>query len=240
MDYFVTSIFAAWLASLLPRLLLYPGGLGLLAAAAGALRARRTGPDRGPLPALHRLAGALAWLALALLPLPGAAPLPLPPDLLVLAALLLAAGILSGGTGAETGPGSLLAVGALGAAAIGAGRLVPPLPAVSPLVALPATLAYLWALALLAGAAPNPAAGHAGVPFAQRLAVVGWAGLGWALIAPVPVLPTPLDQIVTAALLVAAALLPPSPALGRLAGRTQLAGWLALAAALIAGLTMIP
>ena len=86
---------SVWALSLLPRLFLYPGGVWMLAALLW-LRLASGGPQvirpatlgRGlveaSLPAL-----AVAWAALALTPLPGAAPLAAPIDRLALVALVL-------------------------------------------------------------------------------------------------------------------------------------------------------
>ncbi len=90
--------FAAFVLALLPRLLLYPGGLFALLIAGGLpflTRSRRKTAAGAPLPALSEasavLAPALAWAGLALLPLPGLAPLPSGPDLLAPLGLLLGA-----------------------------------------------------------------------------------------------------------------------------------------------------
>jgi hypothetical protein len=86
--------FSDWVLALLPRLFIYPGGLWMLAGvllvrlAGSGATAIRPGPWledllRTGLPSL-----ALAWVAIALLPLPGASTLPSPVDIWVLAALL--------------------------------------------------------------------------------------------------------------------------------------------------------
>ncbi|HST06038.1 MAG TPA: hypothetical protein VLQ48_15070 [Chloroflexia bacterium] len=86
--------FSDWVLALLPRLFIYPGGLWLLAGvllvrlAGGGATAIRPGvwlDDllRTDLPSL-----ALAWVVVALLPLPEASILPSPVDIWVLAALL--------------------------------------------------------------------------------------------------------------------------------------------------------
>lgn len=82
--------FSDWALSLLPRLFLYPGGLAVVVALFLALFISRlaTGTARKSLlhHALHLLTNAnipalaCAWAALAILPLPGASPLPLQVD----------------------------------------------------------------------------------------------------------------------------------------------------------------
>lgn len=86
--------FSDWTLSLVPRLFLYPGGAGLLAALLflrllvgghGALSPRQLAKSllSANLPSL-----AVTWAAMALLPLPGTQPLTLPADRFTLAALL--------------------------------------------------------------------------------------------------------------------------------------------------------
>jgi hypothetical protein len=88
------SLFSDWTLALLPRLFIYPGGLWALAALLGLRLV--CGGLRGAAPALmladlarSPAAAATAWAALALLPLPGAAPLPFPADRFTLAGLML-------------------------------------------------------------------------------------------------------------------------------------------------------
>lgn len=87
--------FSDWVLALLPRLFLYPGGLGLVAAfvvfrlAQGGLvslkpEALAQDLDKAPLLSL-----AVAWTTLSLISLPGASPLAAPVDTLVLVALVL-------------------------------------------------------------------------------------------------------------------------------------------------------
>src|SRR4051812_15825222 len=94
--------FSDWVLALLPRLSLYPGGVGVLVALV-ALRLAQGGVPairplslaqeliRTPLPSL-----ALAWGAFALLPLPGAPPLSTQVDTLVLVTLVLISFSLDG------------------------------------------------------------------------------------------------------------------------------------------------
>src|SRR5947209_7751164 len=96
-------LFSDRTAALLPRLLLYPGGLWALIMLLW-LRTLSSGVEGGKpwsLPSFRLLlsilvveprsqpAAAAAWVGLALLPLPGAAALPFPADRLSLAGLLL-------------------------------------------------------------------------------------------------------------------------------------------------------
>ncbi len=88
------SLFSDWTLALLPRLFIYPGGLWMLAALL-VLRLGVDGIEWLKLASLARdlsqanlLALATAWAALPLLPLPGAAPLPLPADTFSLAGLI--------------------------------------------------------------------------------------------------------------------------------------------------------
>src|SRR5437868_6034119 len=88
--------FSDWTLALLPRLFLYPGGLWMLSMLLPLclLPARRRSraflpPASCLLPAGPSPQLAVAWVALALLPLPGAAPLPFPVDRLSLAGLLV-------------------------------------------------------------------------------------------------------------------------------------------------------
>jgi hypothetical protein len=88
------AAFSDWVLALLPRLFLYPGGLWMLAGL-GAIRlaawgCEGLGPGRLAVELARANLGALAagWAALALLPLPGAQPLPTRVDTWALAALL--------------------------------------------------------------------------------------------------------------------------------------------------------
>lgn len=89
--------FSDWALALLPRLFLYPGGLAMAAALALALFT--SGPVAGTSVARHalRLVAntsilplALAWAALAILPVPGMAPLPFPVDHFSIVAIVAA------------------------------------------------------------------------------------------------------------------------------------------------------
>jgi hypothetical protein len=97
--------FSDWVLALLPRLFIYPGGLGLLAALL-VLRVTSGGPAVIRPRALARdflstnlPALAVAWVGVALIPFPGASPLPMPPDRLALLTLPLLALALSGWDG---------------------------------------------------------------------------------------------------------------------------------------------
>jgi hypothetical protein len=259
-----TAAFAAWLGALLPRLVLYPGGLILVLAALLAWWAgRRPGrgdpsaallsPPGAPAPALQRLALALAWVSAALLPLPGAAPWPLPPDLLVLGGLLLAAGAVTGAAtpGGQVDRGLALSAGALAAFALAAGRLGLPLLPVSPLVAGPALLAYAWGLlsadhawraagsdtvedrtALSASSAPFSLS-----RYTFHLIWLSWVGLGGALLgAGARLGSAPLDAVLMGGLLLLAGALHQVASLRTLARRTQALGWVALGVALLLAL----
>ena len=106
--------FSDWVLAALPRLFIYPGGAGLVA----ALLVLRLWPGLGPEPGsgsvpvgrARHMAGlrylpyelstaslpalAVAWVGVALLPLPGAVPLPLPADRLALAGVFVASLLL--------------------------------------------------------------------------------------------------------------------------------------------------
>ncbi len=88
------ALFSDWTLALLPRLLIYPGGLWMLAAllvfrlatdGVTSLKPTSLARDLGR---ANILALATAWAALALLPLPGAEAMPFPPDTFSLAGLL--------------------------------------------------------------------------------------------------------------------------------------------------------
>lgn len=87
--------FSDWVLALLPRLFLYPGGVWMLAAlllmklTAGGPPSLRPGAIAADLLKDSLPALALAWTALALIPLPSAPPLAAPVDRLVLCALAL-------------------------------------------------------------------------------------------------------------------------------------------------------
>jgi hypothetical protein len=85
------ATFSDWTLALLPRLFLYPGGLWLLAALlllrvasgrAGAVSPQALASDLGH---ANLLSIALAWACVAVMPFPGAPPLPAGVDALVLA-----------------------------------------------------------------------------------------------------------------------------------------------------------
>jgi hypothetical protein len=85
--------FSDWVLALLPRLFLYPGGpwlLGLIVLmrlVSGVPGTRRVSTLVRDYAATNTLSLAVAWVAVALLPLPGTSPFPAAPDRLVLAAL---------------------------------------------------------------------------------------------------------------------------------------------------------
>ncbi|MEO6457389.1 MAG: hypothetical protein ABIO92_03810 [Chloroflexia bacterium] len=86
--------FSEWTLALLPRLFLYPGGLWLLAVLVGLrfiVAGRRAASPHALQPDLLRAdlpSMATAWVAVALLPLPGENSLPFPTDRLALVGLL--------------------------------------------------------------------------------------------------------------------------------------------------------
>ncbi|HUP28281.1 MAG TPA: hypothetical protein VM409_07590 [Chloroflexia bacterium] len=96
---YLTS-FSDWTLALAPRLFLYPGGLFLLALLMLSRVASRGVGSVRPRVLFREFANAnlpclaLAWSAVALLPVPGAQPLPFPADRFVLAGLLAAAFLL--------------------------------------------------------------------------------------------------------------------------------------------------
>jgi hypothetical protein len=216
-----SAAFAAWVLGLLPRLALWPGGVALLLAGGGAWWAGRRGGGGAALPALERLALALAWAAVAFLPLPGTPPLPLAPDALVLLGLLLAATGLAGAH-APPGGGVGLCAGAVAVLAAGAGSLGLPFAAGLPLVGALAAGAYAWGLASM-GAAPA-----SGPPSILRLLLwLGWLGLGWAI-------PPPWNGLAVAGALVLLLALAGQPRPAAFAHRGGWIGWLALAGAVAA------
>ena len=85
--------FSDWALALLPRLFLYPGGLALIVVllvlrfASSGKRSILGKPLLSELSRANLLSLAVAWVAVALAPLPGASNLPSAPDKLVLAAL---------------------------------------------------------------------------------------------------------------------------------------------------------
>lgn len=160
-------------------------------------------------------------MAVALLPLPGAASLPLAPDGLVLLGLLLAAAGLAGAQ-ARPGGGVGLCAGAVGVLVAGAGSLGLPFAAVPLLVALWAAVAYAWGLASLG--APTKFRSPA---ILRLLLWLGWAGLGG-------LIPAPWNLLPVAGALVLLLAWAGRPALATLAHRTGWLGWLGLAVALIA------
>ncbi len=212
------AAFAAWVVALVPRLLLWPGGVALLLAGGWAWWRQRK-IDAAPASALVRLGLALAWVVVALLPLPGAAPLVPPPDALVLTGLLLAAGALAG-DGARS-DGAALCTGAVAVCAAGAGGFLLPFAAVAPPVALLAALAYAGGLASMADSSP------AAPPLPRLLLTLGWAGLA-------ALLPAPWNLLAGAGVLAALLALAGWSLPARFARQTAGVGWLALVGAVIA------
>jgi hypothetical protein len=154
--------FSDWTLALVPRLFLYPGGLWLLVALLALRFASGGGKSVSPRAVLtdlshaNLLSIAVAWVALALAPFPGATALPSPVDSLVLAALavlslLLDTAIEGEGPGTE---GRLWAAGAITLALVLPGiesgsLLVPPggatlFLAVSSLAVAAGLLALCW------------------------------------------------------------------------------------------------
>ncbi len=91
------SGFSDWALALLPRMFLYPGGLALAAAFLIALFASHLATGSTGTPSLRKVLRlvaranipglACAWAGLAILPLPGVAPLPFPVDHFALVAI---------------------------------------------------------------------------------------------------------------------------------------------------------
>ena len=89
--------FSDWALALLPRMLLYPGGLAIIAALSLALFKSRRATDTPLLRNTLLLAAnanilslSCAWAALSILPIPGMAPLPFPADRFSILALIAA------------------------------------------------------------------------------------------------------------------------------------------------------
>ena len=95
------SAFSDWTLVLLPRLFLYPGGIWalgvllLLRFACGGLSAVKAHSLRADFARSESLVIATAWASLALMPLPGTAPLPFPIDRFALAGLLATSFLLA-------------------------------------------------------------------------------------------------------------------------------------------------
>ena len=229
--------------------MLYPGGLfaAVCALLASLLwRGAAVGPPDGPPEPQAVVSLGLAWAGLALLPLPGAAPLPGAPDLTTPLGLLLASTLLRLGPGRPAhgwsrevgGRPLLLAAPLLAAAALGADGLLLPAPA-PPLAALRWVGLLFAALAFLAGyllcqAPPaRPSSRDMWVAWAaDGITRIGWAGValsvGWSALAGP-------DTPVWAGPLALAALALGGAAAGR-AGGARLApwGWAALGFGLLA------
>jgi len=247
------SAFAGFVLAVLPRLLLYPGGLcAVLAVALPAGLRRRADREPHLLPEGQALAAlALAWSGVALLPLPGAPPLPGGPDLLGPLALLLAASLLLLGPSDHdaaweremAGRPLLVATPLLVLSALGAPGLVLPGEAhlrgwAAAVTLLLAGSAYLLGLMRCygpGGPAPWVIAGPAPLPAAAWLTWLGWVALvpavTWSAVGA-PALPAgggPLLLVLAAA---AAAGLLRSRAARAAAPRAGIWGWWALGAAL--------
>jgi len=161
-DAVALNAFAGFMLAVLPRLLLYPGGLfaGICIAVLALVLPRISRAAAPPAPTYAASGGAvlvalaLAWTAWALLPLPGTTPLPGAPDLLTPLGLLLGAGLLSRAP-------SLDAVGWRREAC---GR---PLLLAAPLVALaaPSPASLMPALVSSAAASVDPARALAGLAY---------------------------------------------------------------------------
>lgn len=187
--------FAGFVQALLPRLLLYPGGLFALVLCLPVLRLRRPG-DVVLREGTAVLALALAWAGLALLPLPGLAPLPGGPDLLgplglLLAATLLLCPALPDHTGIAA-LGLLLTAPLASLALAPDGSLFAPGPApISPGAQVTRALLLLaLVLGLAAAHSPSPPVDRLG-RLAAFTASLGWAGLAlvlspWPLVASSP------------------------------------------------------
>jgi hypothetical protein len=100
--------FSDWVLAALPRLFHYPGGLWLLGsllvlrAASGGLGAIRLDTFARDFLSARPLSLVLGWVAVAMLPLPGATDLPVPPDRLVLVTLPLLSLAVTAIQGGET------------------------------------------------------------------------------------------------------------------------------------------
>jgi hypothetical protein len=140
------AAFSDWTLALLPRLFLYPGGLWLLAIllllrfTSGGIKSTTLRSLLASLANGNLLSIALTWAAVALIPLPGASPLPLPVDRLVLAVLPLLS-LLIDITNEES-----WSVAAAGAITLG---LMLPTLAGGALLAQSGTLTLLGALSIL-------------------------------------------------------------------------------------------
>ncbi len=239
--------FSAFVLALLPRLLLYPGGLFALVVAGVfpfLLHSRHSAVSAVPLPPPSAtsaiFATALAWAGLALLPLPGLTALPGGPDLLAPLGLLLAASLLliplppNPDRRVAGGYGLLLLSPLLTLAQSPTGSLLL-LPA--PTTLLGGALRGLTLLAFASGfavvyAAPMPR------DFISTLAIhipqIGWLGLG----AVMSIWPLPVDSPLIGPLLLGGPALIVGrlcalPAVQRYAGRLVTVGWAALGLALV-------
>lgn len=190
------AAFADLIRGVLPRVLLYPGGLfaavvaGLLALALSRLSREHRPATTNPAREGEAIAGlAFAWAGLALLPLPGVTPFPGAPDLLTPLGLLLAASLLlrfampnpAAWRPEAAGRMLMLAAPLVALAALGGDGLLPPADVSGSIMAGAARV--LAALAYAAGfcvcyAAPGSAPwSQPGTPVVCAAAWFGW--LGW-------------------------------------------------------------
>jgi hypothetical protein len=174
------SQFSDWTLALLPRLFLYPGGLWMLGAllwlsfVRGGFSARWR---RGFISASPMLAAAVAWAALALIPLPGTSPMPVPVDRVALVGLLVTSLLVSVYTGDKLTLDGKLASAGLTLAALA------PLASGRDLIANRTDWGlsgWVALVAILVGLFTLPAGLDA------DLRLLGWLGLGgapmWALV----------------------------------------------------------
>jgi len=239
--------FAAFVLALLPRLLLYPGGLFALLVAGLLSRLIRVSPRlvaESPSPAPSEagaiLALALGWAGLALLPLPGLAPLPGGPDALVPLGLLPAASwlLLPAPVAADRralgGYLLLLLAPLLALAQSSAGSLLRLLP---PTTAVEAGIRWLILLAFCAGFAvisTQPVSRDFISHFRLHIPRIGFIGVGM-LISPL-ILPVELfwiNPLVLTALACLTTWLGALPQAQRWVGRAVAVGWAALGLALV-------
>ncbi len=193
------SGFSDWALALLPRLLLYPGGIGLVG---GLLLVGLYNQQSGHHSLLTILAGvnilptAVAWVAVALLPMPGAAPLPLPVDNFVLIALPAASLLLDNHAGLLERWASTAVVAALVSTMASAALMPPPVQS-SPFF----TGGGTWTARLLAGAAimlaMSALASTLGQGWGQAIRWLAWGGLA-ATLTPLPSVAAGLGLLVLA------------------------------------------
>jgi hypothetical protein len=252
------AAFTDFMLVVVPRLLLYPGGLfaaacALVLALALPRITRTATPQPGP-PATREgetlAALALAWTAWALLPLPAAPALPGAPDLLGPLALLLAATLLARSTrpGVDwrreaLGRPLLLGAPLVALVALGAPGLLPTPPAAVPFLAdmgrLLAGLAYVVGFCVCyaaPGTAPWTAQGRLMARAAGWMEWLGWLGLATALgpaARATATGPSWAGPVLVAVIAAAAAAGTGTPVARALAQRGAPLGWIALGLALL-------